>query len=147
MKNVGINGNRIKYLESKKGQSLVEFALSLFFILLLVTGIVDLGRAFFTYMDLREAAQEGAAYGSIYPNYNTLIAERVRQSSNAIENASVNVVIAYDVDPCAGNDIQVTVEMPNFPITMPFLGTILGTQTLTIAASATDRIITPLVCP
>jgi Flp pilus assembly protein TadG len=124
----------------------VEFALSLFFILLLVSGIVDLGRAFFTYMDLREAAQEGAVYGSVFPNNNTEIANRVKGSSNSIENASVNIVIAYDVDPCAGNDIQVTVEMDDFPITMPFLGTILGTQEIMIAASATDRIITPL-CP
>lgn len=127
----------------ERGQSLVEFALSIFFLLLLVSGIVDLGRAFYTYMDLREAAQEGAAYGSVYPNYNDLIAKRVRDSSSTIEDNSPNIVIAYD-DPCAGNDIEVTVRIPDFPITMPFLGTILGTQTISISASATDRIITPV---
>lgn len=142
-----MKGNRIKHIESKKGQSLVEFALSLFFILLLITGIVDLGRAFFTYMDLREAAQEGAAYGSIYPNYNSLITERVKESSNSLENSSINVFIDYTDFPCAGNDIKVTAQMLDFPITMPFIGAVIGAQSITLAASATDRILTPLVCP
>ena len=130
-----------------RGQSLVEFAVSIFFLLLLISGIVDLGRVFFTYMDLREAAQEGAAFGSVYPNYNDRIAKRVKDSSNSIKDISPNIVIAYDVDPCAGNDIEVSVRIPDFPITMPFLGTILGTQTIAIGATATDRIITPICSP
>ncbi|MFC1879838.1 TadE/TadG family type IV pilus assembly protein, partial [Chloroflexota bacterium] len=49
------------------GQSLVEFAVALVFLLLLIAGIVDVSRALFTYMALRDAAQEGALYGSTNP--------------------------------------------------------------------------------
>ena len=52
---------------TEKGKSFTERASTrrvrdgLFFLLLLISRIVDLGREIFTYMDLREAAQEGAA--------------------------------------------------------------------------------------
>jgi len=42
----------------EKGQSLVEFAFGLVILMILISGIVDLGRAFFTYMALNDAAQE-----------------------------------------------------------------------------------------
>ena len=51
----------------EKGQSLVEFALVLVFLLSLLAGIFDLGRAFFAYIIIRDAAQEGAVFGSIAP--------------------------------------------------------------------------------
>ena len=56
--------NRKKF---ENGQSLTEFAVSITFIILILSGIVDLGRAYFTYISLRDAAQEGAIYGSINP--------------------------------------------------------------------------------
>jgi Flp pilus assembly protein TadG len=49
------------------GQSLVELALSLMIMLLLVAGAVDFGMAFFSYVALRDAAQEGALFGSFDP--------------------------------------------------------------------------------
>lgn len=54
------NGN-----PKEQGQSLVELALSLVLLLTLLAGLVDFGRAFFTYVALRDAAQEGAAYASV----------------------------------------------------------------------------------
>ena len=58
-----------KQKKRERGQSLVELAMSLTFMVLLVSGVVDLGRAFFTYIALRDAAQEGAAYASIARTY------------------------------------------------------------------------------
>ena len=52
---------------SAGGQSLVEFAISLTAIVLLLSGAVDFGIALFTYAALRDAAQEGALYGSLNP--------------------------------------------------------------------------------
>ena len=46
---------------------MIELALSFVVLLLLLMGVVDLGRAYFAFMSMRDAAQEGAAYGSIYP--------------------------------------------------------------------------------
>ena len=45
---------------TERGQSLTEFAISLVFLLTLLAGIVDLGRMFFAYIIIRDAAQEGA---------------------------------------------------------------------------------------
>ena len=49
----------------EQGQSLVELAMSLVLLLTLLAGLVDFGRAFLTFVALRDAAQEGAAYASI----------------------------------------------------------------------------------
>ena len=57
----------------ENGQSFVEMAIALVILLLLVGGIVDLGRAFFSTMTLRDAVQEGALYGSIDPTNTTTI--------------------------------------------------------------------------
>lgn len=155
---------------SERGQSMIEFALTLALILMLLAGLVDLGRAIFTYMALREAAQEGAIYGSIYPDMTGSIEDRVMNSSNVLQvlaseesgsgAASLGFEgaeeVAVSADPvvdisvsfpdgasCAGKGIRVEVEYTQFPLTMPFLGSILGSQTVSISASATDTILTP----
>lgn len=48
---------------SQKGQSLVEFALSSVVLLLLVGGLVDIGRAIYITEALSNAAREGARHG------------------------------------------------------------------------------------
>lgn len=53
---------------SEEGQSLVEFALSLVVILLILAGILDLGRAYYMYVALEDAAGEAALYISINPS-------------------------------------------------------------------------------
>jgi hypothetical protein len=47
---------------------------------------------------------------------------------------------------CAGGDVTVTATYQDFPITMPFLGALVGRQTFDISASSTDDVLTPLVC-
>lgn len=135
--------------KSEIGQSLTELALMFVFLVTLLAGIVDFGRAFFTYMALRDAAQEGAAYGSLNPNHEQGIKERVRQISNTpIDLASPEVTIepVLEYEPCIGNKIMVTVRY-DYPIMMPFLGAILGSQEIPLAASASDDIVRPPVCP
>ncbi len=50
-----------------RGQSLVELAISLMVMLLLLAGAVTFGMALFSYVAIRDAAQEGALYGSFNP--------------------------------------------------------------------------------
>src|SRR5512141_548664 len=66
---------------SAKGQSLVELAISLVILLYLLSGAVEFGIAFFQYVQLRDAAQEGALYGSLNPADITGITQRTRGSS------------------------------------------------------------------
>ncbi|MEO1286989.1 MAG: TadE/TadG family type IV pilus assembly protein [Chloroflexota bacterium] len=53
--------------QKEKGQSLVEFALSLPVLMLLLSGLLDFGRAYYTFIALEEAAAEAALYYAIEP--------------------------------------------------------------------------------
>jgi Flp pilus assembly protein TadG len=130
---------------AKKGQSLVELALSMTVMLILLGGIVDLGRAFFTFMALRDAVQEGAMYGSLHPTSTVEIKNQVRDSSSLVSNmiSTSDITVELLGTACTGNPIRVTAVYSNFPLTMPFIGTILGRQTLTISASVTATILSP----
>ncbi|MGB7340524.1 MAG: TadE family protein [Phototrophicaceae bacterium] len=54
--------------QSERGQSLVEFAISLPVLILLLSGLVDFGRAYYTFIALEEAAAEAALYYAIFPS-------------------------------------------------------------------------------
>ena len=56
-------------LRSERGQNLVELALVLPLLILLLAGIADVGRAFFSYIQLTNAAREGARAASRLPCY------------------------------------------------------------------------------
>ncbi len=135
----------------ERGQSLAELALTLVIVLTMLAGLVDIGRAFFTFMALRDAAQEGAVFGTLDPTNVTGIEQRVRASSqqpvNLADTAAVQVSVSYTGNACASadglNGITVTVKYNNFVLTTPFLGAILGKQTFVIQASATGTILRP----
>lgn len=155
---------------SERGQSLTELAVSLTMLFILLAGIVDLGRAFFTYIALRDSAQEGALYGSYYNATDDPldtwcnIVKRVRTTSDKpfdFSDTTVSIKIgsnatqtfpngvepaapcpALATDPSAGDEVIVTVSYNNFRITMPFLGSLIGNQTVSITASIKDTVLT-----
>ncbi len=163
----------------EQGQSLVELAMSLVILLTLLAGLVDFGRAFFTFVALRDAAQEGAAYASIInadpledsndvTAYCQGITNRVlittsdlnggpaasgpvnlQELANAGEITIQTLINGNDcstvspADVCMGSAVSVTVTYDSFPLTTPLLGSILGTQTLTIDADINETILTP----
>lgn len=129
----------------ERGQSLVEFTFGAVILIILVVGIMDLGRALFTYMALHESAQEGALIGSVYPTDQTTIKNRVLETSDLVSDLITADDVTVEVlgSACTGNGIRVTVTYSNFPITTPFLGLFIGSQTITLSTSATDTILTP----
>ena len=133
----------------ERGQSLVELAISLTVIMLLLAGAVDFSIAYFSYSAMQDAAQEGALYGSIHPDEVGEIENRVRNaSSNPVDLSDqdlVEVKISFPGEACEGNEIKVNV-IYDYPISMPFIGTIIGAQQITLNASVTDTILKP-VCP
>jgi len=135
--------------KSESGQSMVELALSLVIILLMISAIVDGARVLFTYMALRDAAQEGSLFGSVEPGNTVAITARVRNVSDLVRGfgaANIQIQVSYSGSTCAGgnNTVKVRVTYSNFRLTMPFVGAILGTQTIPISAAATDSILRPL---
>lgn len=55
----------MKHIKSERAQSLVEMAISIAILVYLLSGAVEFGILFFQYVQLRDAAQEGALYGAI----------------------------------------------------------------------------------
>lgn len=140
-----------------RGQSLVEFAISLTAILILLAGAVDFGIGLFHYIAMRDAAQEGALFGSMNPptpngTYDCSdsevanICSRILNSagsSGLIHNiyADSTVTVAAP-SACEGNGLTVTFEY-HYPISMPFIGAFIGSDHITLRATVTDTILTP----
>ncbi len=133
--------------KNQKGQSLVELGLTLMVLLLLLSGTVDFGLGFFSYVAIRDAAQEGALYGSINPTGD--IATRVRNSSaapvNLLDPATVHILVTPPLAPvCAGKPLKVSITY-DYPVSTALINLVTG-ATIHIRASATSTILTP-ACP
>ena len=89
-------------------QSLVEFALILPLVLLLVTGFLDIGRAFFYYSSLTNASREGARSGLVMnlDDYDTNPTKKA-----AVDTAIKNNVLGYafGMTTLGTGDITVTI--------------------------------------
>jgi Flp pilus assembly protein TadG len=152
---------------TERGQSLIEFAFMMVLLLIMLGGIVDTTRALFTYLSMRDAAQEGALYASFNPNDTMGIQQRVHDSSNLMQSLDADgadKVVDISVTPtvagklCAGvsvssgitttNGMIVSVEYPEFPLTMPFINTLVGGDDTSVPISVTvvESIISP-PCP
>jgi hypothetical protein len=139
--------------KSARGQSLVELAISLVILLWLLAGAAEFAVVFFQYVQLRDAAQEGALYGSINPPSNAgdtakinAIITRVKHSSSSpidlVNDPGVTVsVVVTDAKYCEGGSLRVRVSYPH-KVFMPFMSTWLG-QTRTLRAEVIDTILTP----
>jgi Flp pilus assembly protein TadG len=156
---------RCKSQTKQRGQSLVEFALSLTILLFLVVGIVDVSRALFTYLSMRDAAQEGALYASFNPTDTAGVVERTCQASSMLDDldcgtaatcsggvCDVDIALNLSGDACMEtgggiqNHVEVVVSYDHFPLTMPLIGGLVGADadyTIPIRASVTDTIIFP----
>ena len=147
---------------SGRGQSLVELAVALPILILLLLGTVDFGMAIFSYSMLRDAAQEGAFYGSFNPANKAEIENRTRNISprgedevfsspvNLRDMDLVNVDVQTLGQACQGitngatNSVQVSVSY-KYHVLMPFIGPVLGT-TIPLTGTATNIILQP-ACP
>lgn len=141
-----------KPTRAERGQSLMEMAVSVVVIVILLAGIVDLGRAIFTFISLRDAAQEGLTYAAIYPFPCNRIQQRIddtldntpvtyRQVEYYYEGAYHQCAAADVAKVGPGTEVKITVAQTDFPITMPFLGSILGRQNIEIKAVITGSVV------
>lgn len=141
---------------AERGQSLVELAMGLLVLLILVMGIIDLGRVLFYYTTLRDAAQEGAVYGAINPQDCAGIYTRARAPLANSSEGSIDVDVLMNgtacnnapiASACSGQQIEVIVTQPNFPLVTPILGTFIGTEHLKLVSSVTGTILRPDCSP
>ena len=126
----------------ERGQELVEFALTAALLILLVMGIVDLGRATYAYSLLHNSAREGARYGVI--NYN---------DTDGIKTTVVNRALGLGLTPAdvTVQLLDVYANVPNedtirvgttyqFNIITPVIGAFFGSNQVTLSTEATMRL-------
>ena len=127
----------------------MELAVGMVVLLVLLAGIVDLGRMLFMYIAMRDAAQEGAVVGQINPrdclNIENRIQEYLGGTGNGItvtvDGISCGSAAQIASRSCAGREIIVTVRSP-FEFAMP----ILGGQPFNLETSITGTVLRP-ACP
>lgn len=137
-----------------KGQSLVELAVSIVFLMFLLAGAVEFGLIFFQFVQLRDAAQEGALFGStcLPTCTDTDIALRARGAStspiNLESDPNLQVVITWvdgngNVKNCEGDGVEVKMVYRH-KIFLPFVPQMLGGDWIELPAEVTDTVLTPI---
>lgn len=125
------------FVQSEKGQAMVEFALVLPILLTLLCGIIDFGWLYYNQITLNNAAREGARYAVIHYDPST-------DWKDAAENrmitsmAGVSSAAAVVSDP-VGQKITASVTATPRILT-GITSTLLGKQTLELHAACTMRL-------
>jgi len=127
----------------EKGQSIVEVAILFPILILLLMGVMDLGRAYYATVALNDAAEEGAMYAAIDPENLTEIQNRaVHASSGLITFETDNVARVPSSGFTAGAPVTVTVTY-DFELYTPIIQTFVGSGAIALRGQAVNAIITP----
>jgi hypothetical protein len=136
--NCGGCPRNLHYIGGKRsrGQELMEFAIVLPLLLLIVFGVLDLGRLFHALITITNAAREGARYGIVYPDDLTgidFVTRREAQSSGITLDPGVSAIsVTYPQGLGEHLPIRVTVTY-RFQL---FIAGILPNSTLTLTRYA-----------
>ena len=124
---------------NEAGQALMELALFFPIALLLMLGVVDLGRAFHMYTTLANAAREGARYATSNPLDSAGVRAAIEQeaSGSNIDLTTSSIIIEFPNGTTApGNPVKVTITRPMSLVS----SMILGDRTLSLSASSSMMI-------
>jgi len=145
MANLMVSGMRKRRQQARfQGQTLVEFALVLPVMILIILGVVEYGRAYYTASLLQNAAREGARYGILHPTWidsddnpdpNNITA-RTRQFIVGLDVNKLTITVSFpDGTTTRGSRLRVTVTYPCQSF-VPFLRnyTLRGQSTMRIEA-------------
>jgi len=117
----------------KRGQTLTEFAIGVAVVLLVLVGLMELGRCLFTVNTLRNATREGARYAIVRPWDDEGIRQKVKQSVAGLERSVVDVQVNFNPPTRAsGSIVTVTASYP--------FQSVLGLFRRPITVSATMRL-------
>ncbi len=111
--------------ETERGQSLVETALVIPFLLILLFALVDFGRGFYTWLVVVNAAREGARVGAVQAPASQ-INTRISDSLGALDPAELTVTLTNVQGP-RGEPVEVDLSY-NFQFVTP-IGALLQLMT------------------
>ncbi len=121
-----LNGQRISDHRAQKGQSMVEMAILLPIIIMLVLALVEVGIVFANYIALVNAAHEGAAFASMYP-------ELGDRTCGSLGNPSTNLngvgcIGAFDSEIYGGGSNNITIWNEYYDRVQSDVHTVVGEQ-------------------
>ncbi|GBC97805.1 hypothetical protein HRbin17_00296 [bacterium HR17] len=117
----------------RRGQVLVEFAVSIGLFALLLLGLVESGRYAFAVSTLTNAVREGARYATLRPYDIAGIAQRVRSSTASLDRSQISVQVTYSsLPPVSGSVVTVTASYP--------FRSLLGAFSRTVTVAAQMRV-------
>ncbi len=111
----------------RRGATMVEFALFFIIFMMLTVGLMELGRAVWTYVTLSHAARAGGRYAIVHGGSNPIaggdlsIDQVVRQNAIGLNDGSLAIAVTYDdgeppepseADNLQGHVVQVQVSYP-----------------------------------
>jgi Flp pilus assembly protein TadG len=107
-------------------------------LLLLLVGVLDLGRIFYTYLQLTNAAREGARYGSNFPTDDAgMQAAAVNAAAGSGVSISSGDVSVSKTGTESGDSVTITIQR-DFQLVTAY---IFGVGTIHIGNSATMVVI------
>src|SRR5438128_11094346 len=95
---------------TRRGQALVEFTLILPVLLLVVLGVVDVGRVFSSYEATANAAREGARYCALKQTTPSTLAERISGGTGELGPMS-GVTVTPSASPAVAKGDPVTIHV------------------------------------
>jgi Flp pilus assembly protein TadG len=135
----------------ESGQSLVEVAIGMIVLMIIFSGLVDFGRAYFAFIAIEDAANEGATYLSINSTCRYASDTGCEDPNNAHYRAAHSSSGEIDWSKAVinvdgylnqvGEPVSVTISY-DLPLITPFLPPILGRDSITLTTTASHIIIT-----
>lgn len=124
----------------EKGQSLTEVALVLPVMLLILAGVLDLGRLYYVTVAITDAAGEGAMYAAINPHATDEIIARAQDASGGMVQIDAEKVTIDCPVVAAGEPVSVIVEY-DFTIATPLINLIVPDGVLKLRGVASEPIL------
>lgn len=127
---------------SERGAAAVEMAITVVLLIWLVFGIVDVGRAIFTQIAVREAAQVGTSYASFTQAATVAEVEtQVIASNDALPLVADDILVACQEVPRSDQDgSRVTVTVTHeIDLITPLVGNALGGSIELVHAAEAER--------
>ena len=130
----------------RRGATMVEFGFFFIAFLALSVGLIEMGRAVWTYVTLSHAARAGGRYAIVHgasnpiPDGGLTVAQFVKKNAVGLDGDTINVAVTYDsgtpgdsAPNVQGNVVQIRVQ---YPFQFVSGGLIVSQATLPLASTA-----------
>ncbi len=136
-------------MAEQRGAAAVETAILATLLLVLVFGVIDIGRAIFTRIAIEDAVQDGATYAALTDTADVASIEaRVRNSISSPDLSTTPIVVTCTEDTTGSRTsrfVEVSVTFSQ-PLITPIASSLAGPLDLTASASV-ERFAPGQPCP